>query len=272
MDSHTQHFLEHLRVATEDKRGAAPITIVFANSAYSDILDNWLRHALPFVGKDLIVFALDELMDARACSLGVCSILLPFNGLLDELWLFRVRVFEALVNLGVNFIHSDADAVWLADPRQYCSDLDVDLAISPGTVWPFEAVELWGFVLCCGFFCARATPKMASFLQQVKQTTIVHRDDQAALNRVLLKAGVDWGTDTLAYDVQEVMERQFRNYDRVVFGRTVSAFDLKLALLPQHLFQRVPRASDMALVKHPLTPKEPAAQISVLREHGCWRD
>lgn len=272
MDNHFKYLFERLRIATEDKRGSEPITVVFANSDYGDVLGNWLRYALPFVGKDLIIFALDKSLDASVRSIGVCSVLQPFDGSLDELWLFRLSVFEALVDLNVHFIHSDADAVWLADPRQYCSNLDVDFAISAGTVWPEEAVERWKFVLCCGFFRVRATPEMARFFQKVRQRAIIDRDDQAALNRVLLEAGVDWQIDATGYDVQEASGHQFRIYNDVAFGRTTSDFDLSLALLPQDLFQRIPRACRAPLVKHPLAPKEAAAKIAALRKTGCWRD
>ncbi len=263
---------QKFKIAFQGKGDANAVTIVFADSAYSLVLGNWLRHALPFVGNNLVIFSLDEKLDAALREQGLTSILLPYCGRLDELWLLRLRVFEALVELGVSFIHSDADAVWLADPRKYCLDLNVDLAISPGTIWPPEAVEQWGFVLCCGFFVARAVPAMAKMLPAVRRASARDRDDQAALNRVLVSANVNWRTEGLSYDVQEVMNRSFRNYHDIVLGRTTSEFDLTLALLPQDLFQRIPRSGHTAMVMHPLTPKVSAEKIEVMRSMGCWRD
>ena len=266
----SSNLYERLRETVGDNRRGRPITIVFADAAYSEILDNWLRHAHAYVAKSLIVFSLDATTHARMTEQGMTSLLLPFSGAIDELWLLRLSIFEALVLMDVSFIHSDVDAIWLADPRQFCFDLDADLAISSGTIWPPEAVDLWGFVLCCGFFCVRAKPEMARFLADVRQAALNDRDDQAALNRVLIKAGTTWDLEAIPYDVENMMGRQFRNFESVVFGKTTK-FDLRLALLPQDLFQRVARVYDEPLVKHPLTPKDPTAKILALREFGCWR-
>ena len=264
--------LQTLQFKTRDRNGSAPLTIVFVDSSYSEVFDNWLRHALSFVGNDLFVFSLDEAMHVKVQGRGLSSLLLNFSGALDELWLLRLEIFEALTDLGVSFVHSDVDAVWMSDPRAYCVGLDVDLAISAGTIWPPEALELWGFVLCCGFFSVRPSSGMKAFFEAVRHAAIVDRDDQAAVNRVLAKAAVGWQSEGLSYDVQVVMGRPFRIYHEVIFGRTRHGFDIALALLPQDLFQRIRRSCEPGFVKHPLTPKEPAAKIAALRDFGCWRD
>jgi hypothetical protein len=252
----TSNLYERLRGTVGDNRRGYPVTILFADAAYSGILDNWLRHAYPYVSEALIVFSLDASTHARMSARGITSFRLPFSGALDELWLLRLSVFEALILLRANFIHSDVDAVWLADPRQFCCDLKVDLAISSGTIWPSEALDQWGFVLCCGFFCVRATPEMARFFAEIRRVALDDRDDQAALNKILVEAGTTWKFDAIPHDIEEVTGRRFRNFDRVVFGRTTSKFDLRVALLPQNLFQRIPRIYDKPFVKHPLTPKD----------------
>lgn len=273
-DNFSSDWLAALRAALEGKGVRAPVTIMFADSYYADVLDNWLRHALPFLENNLIVFALDEPLDARMRSLGVSSVYLPYRGKLDALWLLRLQVFWTLCSWGVSFVHSDADAVWLRDPLAYCSQLDCDLVISSGTVWPPDVVTRWGFVLCCGLFLMRASPRMANFLQAVRIAAANDGDDQAALNRVLMKAGVNWQMDSLSSDTQQVQGRSFRCFSEVVFGEVAanSNFGMRIALLPQNDFQRIPLSAEAPFVKHLLTPKEPVAKIATLREYGCWRD
>lgn len=273
-DRSSSPWLAALRVALEGKGGEAPVTIVFANSSYAELLDNWLRHALPFLENNLIVFSLDEALHARMQAQGLSSVYLPHGGELDALWRLRLQLFWLLSSLGVSFVSSDADAVWLRDPRAYCSQLDCDLVISAGTVWPPEVVEQWGFALCCGMFFVRASPRMTEFLQAVRLAATKDADDQAALNRVLMKAGVDWQTSNSSWDVHSVEGRSFRCFKKVVVGETPanSRFDIRIALLPQTDVQRIPLDAEAPFVKHPLAPKEPHAKISALRDNGCWRE
>jgi hypothetical protein len=264
--------MQPLIESIKDFTRSRPWTVVFANSDYGDVLENWLRHALPFVKDNLLVISLDNDIHCRSLRMGMRSALLPFEGMIEEMWLLRLEVFEVLVRHNVDFFHSDADAVWLADPRSYCLGLNVDLAISQGTVWPYEAVKEWSFVLCCGFFHIRASHHTAQFLNAVRKMASTIKDDQIALNRVLLTAGVDWQLEAIASDTSVINDLRFNNFETPVRGNTLSGFNLNLALLPQNLFQRIPREGYKPFIKHPMTPKTATLKITALRKLGCWFD
>ena len=253
----SSNLYERLRITVGDNRRGHPITIVFADATYSEILDNWLRHAKEYVAESLIVFSLDATTHARMTEQGMTSLLLPFSGAIDELWLLRLSIFEALVVMDVSFIHSDVDAIWLDDPRQFCFDLGADLAISSGTIWPPEAVDLWGFVLCCGFFCVRARPEMVRFFADVRQAALNDRDDQKALNRVLIKAGTTWDSEAIPYDVENMMGRQFRNFESVVFGKTAK-FDLKLCVIAPKPLSKGRQSLRQAVGEAPIDSQRPS--------------
>ena len=55
----------------------------------------------------------------------------------------------------IDFVHSDADAVWLKNPLISFGKTAFDLLASQGTIWPLDVFEQWRFVLCCGFLGSR---------------------------------------------------------------------------------------------------------------------
>jgi hypothetical protein len=252
-----------------DDTGA--ITLVFANSAYEQVLDNWLRYAGRFVNSNLLIFALDVPLYDVISARGLPVILLPYDGTNEALWLERLKVFQFFCSMGIDFVHSDADAIWLREPLSYCFSIDADLVISQGTIWPPDVAENWGFVLCCGFFAVRASDKMASFFTNVMKVATEVLDDQVALNRTLRAAGISWTSDGLARDEMTVNGLSFHCFNDVVFGKAPS-LGLRVAMLPHDDFQRLPRHCSTAYVKHLLTPKDAILKIATLREHGCWFD
>ena len=60
---------------------------------------------------------------------------------------------------GFTFIHSDTDAIWIANPiPEIFRDGAPDLRLTQGTVSPGKLLLKWGFVVCVGLFWARPTP------------------------------------------------------------------------------------------------------------------
>jgi hypothetical protein len=126
---------------------------VFADRAYLPLLAGWIGRAGTLnVVQDVVVFALDAETSEAAEALGVTYAFAGPVADLAALWRLRARIFATLACRGMGFVHSDADALWLAEPRPRISALTSDLVFSQGTVWPSDVARAWGFVLCCGFF------------------------------------------------------------------------------------------------------------------------
>ncbi|MHB8814128.1 MAG: putative nucleotide-diphospho-sugar transferase, partial [Steroidobacteraceae bacterium] len=259
-----------LLVAAARERAAGGIVVIaFADSRYADVLMNWLvALALQQVDRYLVV-ALDRDLHALLTARGIPCVLRELHGDLGDLWVERVRVFAALCAAGIDFIHSDVDAVWLRDPRQaYFTAIDADLIASQGTVWPHDVHEQFGFVLCCGLFSLRSSRASRQLLGQLAAHVATTRDDQISLNRLLAERRMAWRARSADTYYLAAGERRFLCSKSLIVGE--GADGLRVSVLPHHLFQRLPLPlQQIPFVSHPLTPKEPKAKLQEFARTGC---
>ena len=187
-------------------RGAtAPVTLVFGTFDYRKLVARWSRHALDAGCRDYRIVCMDdrlleylreECAETRAVAYRA---LLPdtqrvdvdsmrhHRERLEALTPMRVTLFRALAEHGIDFIHSDADAYWLRDPRPWLGERgDYDLLASQGTVLPTEQCDRHGFVLCAGFFLCRANARTVRLWSTVEAALADCPDDQVCLNMALL--------------------------------------------------------------------------------------
>lgn len=259
-----------LRRALAELDGPGPVIVTFATLPFAALLENWYAHLRAIGRTRILVIAMDQPMADLLAGEGRTFVRGGFDGSLGDFWVQRLPVFEFLAGHGVDFIHSDLDAVWLKDPVPgYFADRGDDLVFSQGTYHPEPAYGNWGFVLCCGLFGMRASPATAAFLAAVRDRARREQDDQAAVNLVLVEQQTSWQTERCSRYRQELAGRTFDCFDSVLYGRC-EGFGLRLALLPHHLFPRLPVKGGGALVKHPGTPRAPEEKIPVLRDVGCW--
>ena len=264
--------------AARERTAHGGVIIAFADSRYLEVLMNWLvALAAHGIGNYLVV-ALDEPLYRFLAERGVPVAPTAFGGDLRALWIRRIEVFAALCAAGTDFIHSDVDAVWMRDPRAaYLSDPQTELTISQGTVWPPEVHQRFGFVLCCGLFRLRSTARTQRLLSALASHVLDTGDDQVSLNRLVAARIPTW---RIARDDAYYIEgggKRFLCSRSVIQG--VGTDGLRLALLPHHLFQRVPALStEPPYVVHQLTRKDPAAKLQEFAHHGCpwlrpdWRE
>ena len=185
------------------------LVLTFVNSPYLPIFDRWHACFRRCCDKSLLVIALDEHAHDTLKKRNINSVLLSLEGfdaflstkqfgnremkLLSSLWGLRVMVFKRLIDKGIDFIHSDADAFWLDNPLPELQRYDHDLIASIGYGSPKSIVEQWGFVLCMGFFILRSTPSSKRLLDQfVAMMKEDGADDQITMNTLLLDHGVTW--------------------------------------------------------------------------------
>ena len=140
---------------------------------------------------------------------------------------------------------------------------------SQGTYHPEAAFAAWGFVLCCGFFAVRASPRTAMFFDAVYARTVSEQDDQAAVNLLLLEAGTAWQTSGPDSYPVPFADRHFTAYRELLRSRH-APFGATIGLLPHHLAPRLPTPEPGALLKHPSSPSDMAGKIGVLQQCNCW--
>lgn len=246
-----------------------PLIVTFADSQYLPLLAIWLGRLEQLGLRRIRIYALDRATLEWCRGRGVDAAQVPWQGNLRDLWVQRIRIFRALLEAGEEIIHSDTDAIWIRNPLEagaarQCAQ---DLVFSQGTVWPVDVHGAWGFVLCCGWFWMRPSAGVRAFFTALEADVQVSGDDQMSVNRVLARAGAKWSHGP-AGDYQLAFNgRMIQCWSQAVSG-TLSGFPLRVALLPHCEFQRLPEASDRAIVKHFVTPKNCEQKLTVFRHFG----
>ena len=253
------------QIRTDRSDASEPLVLTFANSAYTPLLRHWLRRTCR-LGVRPYVIALDDDVEKTARSFEADVYRMEIEPGLPALWLRRVQLFRSLARLGVDFVHSDIDAIWLRNPVPFMVDTGADLVASQGTIWPPDVADAWGFVLCCGLFLAHGNDSVANLFDEVASRG---GDDQAEVNRALLGKSLKWELD----DIPRERRLSWRGESFDTYPETVHARnkDLHVAMLAYNLCPRLPEPpTEAALVAHPLAPKELDAKIDLLERLGLW--
>ena len=178
-----------------------PVTIVFGTFNYRETIHEWIKHASSSCDHWRII-CLDQELVGWLNEIGhsTCSIYFydlfpdaPYYNLADpelkpiapKIFAMRQKLFRALAESGCDFIHSDADAFWLQDPRPWLMQhTQFDLLISQGTHGPKSHFARYHFTLCAGFFFCRANVRTQDYFRRVEETR--WNLDQKSMNEVLL--------------------------------------------------------------------------------------
>ncbi len=253
------------------------VVLVFCNSSYRPILDNWLCNAEGTGDQPLVICALDEELAADMADAGFNTCHVPWSGNLSELWRLRLRVIRELLAAGFNVIHSDADAVWKQDPISIVDDIDADIVASQGTVWPRTTLAAWGHVLCFGFIGFRATPATLNVIDRLvaaAEDPEIRFDDQKALNELLTEIGMEWDAPDGGYQLH-LNDTPFVCHDQSILGSGVleDGTPIRVGLLPHRQVQRLPNEVENPadrIVAHPFAEKTAGDTEKVLRDQDCW--
>jgi hypothetical protein len=261
--------LTQLVEAVRGRTGRGGVIIAFADFRYVDVLMNWLVALALNRIENYLVIALDRQLYDFLRKHGVPVALSELHGDFAALWVRRIEIFAALCAAGIDFVHSDVDAVWMRDPREaYLDDRDADLVISQGTVWPPDCHQQFGFVLCCGLFMLRSTARTQQLLGELKTHVAGTGDDQVSLNRLVAKRTPQWRCKAGDTYYAEALSTKFLCSRSVIRG--TGSDGMRIAVLPHHLFQRVPiSVAESPFVMHLLTAKEAAAKMQSFQQHGC---
>ena len=123
----------------------------------------------------------------------------------------RLKLFRVLIDQGFDFMHSDADAFWLRDPRPWLAEqTGYDLLCSQGTDRPGTQYRTHHIVLCAGFFHCRANARTRALWATVEARSSDYPSDQIRLNNAFLASRGRWEAEQpeLAFRVAE--SRWFR--------------------------------------------------------------
>ncbi len=191
------------RLAAFDTKTDQPVTIVFGTFNYRKMIEKWIS-AVRKLGYDgwrivcmdrELVRWLEErgdgaqavdyyavLPDAPRHDFGTLS----RGELMRALMPLRTRLFLHLAKAGHDFLHSDADAFWIQDPRPYLAQhREYDLLMSQGVTCPFGHYQRFGFVVCAGFFVCRANARTRAYFERIEALVNQQPLDQQRMNLLL---------------------------------------------------------------------------------------
>lgn len=245
-----------------------PVAIVIVSWPYRRIVNNWVTsYRKACEDSNFVVVCLDWRLWFTMKMARVPAVRIHQVKTRRQFWSLRTELLRDLCDLGVPFIHSDADAVWLADPRPYLSSLDEsDLIFSQGTIHPFEAYERWQMTLCAGFFSVKPSARTSELLHAIAREIPRAGDDQAAINKVLMRRGLEWNQSDEGYFVGRP-ESPIRCWAMPLWGQLPGGE--RVTLLPQELFCRIfTTRTTGTLVFHPNTPSVTRGKFEELEKLG----
>lgn len=98
----------------------------------------------------------------------------------------------------MNVLMSDADALWLADPKPYfdlAGAMNSSIVASRGS-FPTRLGRRWGATMCMGFILFRSTGQnMRRFIAVLSKFVLETKDDQISVNSAAEDLGIVWDQD-----------------------------------------------------------------------------
>ncbi|MDJ0747384.1 MAG: putative nucleotide-diphospho-sugar transferase [Xenococcaceae cyanobacterium MO_167.B27] len=244
-----------------------PIIIVFANYSYIDIVLNWIESLKKINLSNYIILSMDSKIYRILNQKSINTVRVKVGNNLKDIWKTRIKIFRFLIDSGYDFIHSDADAVWLQNPITEYFDLyqNLDIIASQGTIFPHSVLNKWGFVLCCGLFFVRSNQQTSKLFKEVEDNVLQTNDDQKSLNIVLASKNIVW-------EFQEQYQISFRNStfnysNQMVYGK---GDNIQVGLLPFKQFPRLVKYQKNPYVVHTLTPKNALEKKEKFKNLGLW--
>ena len=227
---------------------------------------------------DLVIHAYGMLFPLLLRLLGhrvsVVSIRQPTR---PKIWLDRVKATLSYLELGVEVVICDADAVVLEDFTAEIDALKGNVVASQGVSHRTAVFRIWdGFNLCCGFAVYRANEisivlvrKMLAYADSQKF------NDQTALHSVLLENNLVWEIPKSQYHLED-SKRRIRCFPESLTG-TITEGDLSglvVVLLPHSTYRRFANSTESISPKvfHPIPSARQRKRIGAsLKENGLWK-
>ncbi|WP_047492346.1 putative nucleotide-diphospho-sugar transferase [Terriglobus sp. TAA 43] len=195
------HIREEVQtLATSDD--GSPIVLVPLSGGYLSMFGLWIQQVRKHIGSRIVVLAMDDAAlqvtetynDVHVID---CRSFFAWNeGKLNPktrgvLWLVRTLYLRALVAAGHSVMVLDLDAIPVGDVLPLLASLpDVDVIAQLDHSIPMDVDRALGFVLCCGFMLWRPTVAAQTLLDRFVTAAQVERDDQLALNHLLVADGI----------------------------------------------------------------------------------
>ena len=239
--------------------GSFQVILSFSDKSYAAIAMNWVAAMNKLQISNYIVVAMDAEVYMSLKSRNITTVLHTSRSVSQlshgDLWLTRLRYAVLALRLGYEVVLSDADAVWVHSPLvDYPDRFDV---IARGGSFPKDLDHAWGRTICMGWIQLRPSARLISLFGTLMNRTVMLRDDQLAINRVLQQLGVQWSrnNEESEFEMLGTLEHPF----------------LRIGVLSQDIIARdCERSTNSTRVWHCLSPKKQRSKEKILRHYGLW--
>lgn len=247
------------------------IISILSNYKYRLVLENWLSAINKLGIKNYLVISLDEQILEYLNTRNIQTYYHKTGERIEDVFLTKIYILKSILELNYNFIHSDADAIWLKNPlNDYFYMQSNDMVFTQGTIWPPHVHQTWGFVLCTGLFFVRSNGNTKIFLKDVYESFCnekvnYKKCDQWHFNHIIERDGIEW-------DIDGSYELTFQNKKFICFNKIINGTTSKytIALLPHALFQRVNEEKSPVFVKHLFSEKTSVGVMDVLKQNKIF--
>ncbi len=149
------------------------VYLVSSNSAYMEVLLNWLISAVTQARVQLekiLVISYDERVSTVLSERQIPTIYVPFNEILSEdlilkapeftkVMMSRLAIFRLLNHWGADVVNLDTDAILLRDPEPLFNSYSDSEVVGMQGRFPPELIREWGTTICAGTVLIKSSPK-----------------------------------------------------------------------------------------------------------------
>ena len=147
------------------------ITLVLANTAYQEVLLNWLISATVVVEppiENILVVSLDRILYRMLQQKGIDTIYVEYTSILndghrfsryfEQIMMIRLGFMRLINRLGYDCAMYDIDAIILKNPQPLYEKYKSDIVGSRGAL-PKQLLKRWHVTICIGAVFIRSNPK-----------------------------------------------------------------------------------------------------------------
>ena len=160
-------WIQELQSTLKDWKQKRQVIMVASNSAYQEVLLNWLISAALVVPlNQILVIALDEPVWRLVHNRGFQSVLVPPSSLIQrsryitlfgEIMLTRLSIMRLLNHWGFDVAMIDTDALLLKDPWPLFERYPDSSIVASQGKFPSELSAKWGTAMCVGVILIRSS-------------------------------------------------------------------------------------------------------------------
>ena len=220
----------------------------FGDGRFKRIALNWALHLEDLGIENYSVICMDDEINDYLIDHNIKTKILKkeiFSDGFKADWGARFKELLRLIDSGKNIIHSDLDAVWLKNPKDYIIE-GYDVIASVGNMPDYTRFyKKFHCSICMGWICVRSNEKTIKLFKSILEDPKLHRsgafDDQIAFNFKLFDE-----QETLIHVVKD--ERSIQEAEDFICG------DLSVRLLKQKVINRHNQNISECFISHPIPP------------------